>query len=326
MISRDLVIIGGGPAGLAAAVAAYDAGLRDILLIERDYCLGGVLNQCIHAGFGLHTFKAELTGPEYAQRYIDMLLDRRIEYKTDCMVLSISPEKVVRITNKDDGIFEVQAKAIILAMGCRERTRGSLNIPGTRPAGVFTAGTAQRLVNIEGYLPGKKVVCLGSGDIGLIMARRMTLEGAEVLCVAEVQEKSPGLKRNIIQCLDDFGIPLLLRHNVINVYGEDHITGVDVAEINENFQPIPGTTVHYECDCLLLSTGLIPENELTVGLGAEMDPMTKGPVVDENFMTTVPGIFAAGNVQAVHGLADDVSVHAEIAGRAAAEYIGGGRE
>ena len=321
----DLIVIGGGPAGLAAAAAAYDAGERSILVLERDTRLGGILNQCIHNGFGLHTFQEELTGPEYAQRYIDKLTDREIEYKLDTMVMSLGQNedgtKTVTAVNETDGLLILRTKALILAMGCRERSRGSLNIPGFRPAGIFSAGTAQRLVNIEGYLPGRRVVILGSGDIGLIMARRMTLEGAKVLVCAELMPYSGGLKRNIVQCLDDFGIPLKLSHTVVRIEGKERVEGVDIAEVGPDRKPIPGTEEHYDCDTLLLSVGLLPENELTIGLGAEMSRVTNGPVVDESLETSVPGVFAAGNVLHVHDLVDYVSEEAAHAGQSAAAYI-----
>ncbi len=321
----DLIVIGGGPAGLAAAAAAYDAGERSILVLERDTRLGGILNQCIHNGFGLHTFQEELTGPEYAQRYIDKLTEREIEYKLDTMVMSLGQNedgtKTVTAVNETDGLLILRTKALILAMGCRERSRGSLNIPGFRPAGIFSAGTAQRLVNIEGYLPGRRVVILGSGDIGLIMARRMTLEGAKVLVCAELMPYSGGLKRNIVQCLDDFGIPLKLSHTVVRIEGKERVEGVDIAEVGPDRKPIPGTEEHYDCDTLLLSVGLLPENELTIGLGAEMSRVTNGPVVDESLETSVPGVFAAGNVLHVHDLVDYVSEEAAHAGQSAAAYI-----
>ena len=321
----DLIVIGGGPAGLAAAAAAYDAGERSILVLERDTRLGGILNQCIHNGFGLHTFQEELTGPEYAQRYIDKLTDREIEYKLDTMVMSLGQNedgtKTVTAVNETDGLLILRTKALILAMGCRERSRGSLNIPGFRPAGIFSAGTAQRLVNIEGYLPGRRVVILGSGDIGLIMARRMTLEGAKVLVCAELMPYSGGLKRNIVQCLDDFGIPLKLSHTVVRIEGKERVEGVDIAEVGPDRKPIPGTEEHYDCDTLLLSVGLLPENELTIGLGAEMSRVTNGPVVDESLETSVPGVFAAGNVLHVHDLVDYVSEEAAHAGQSAVAYI-----
>ena len=317
----DLVIIGGGPAGLAAAAAAREAGVEDILLLERDTELGGILNQCIHSGFGLHTFQEELTGPEYAQRYIQKVRELAIPCLLDTMVLEISPERVVTAVNTREGLFQLQAEAVILAMGCRERARGSLNIPGFRPAGIYSAGTAQRLVNMEGFLPGKEVVILGSGDIGLIMARRMTLEGAHVQVVAELMPYSGGLKRNIVQCLDDFDIPLKLSHTVVDIQGRERVTGVTLAQVDENRRPIPGTEEHYDCDTLLLSCGLIPENELSRGAGVEISPVTNGPVVDESLETSVPGVFACGNVLHVHDLVDFVSQEAEQAGRRAARFL-----
>ncbi len=323
MQQYHIVIIGGGPAGLAAAIAAYDTGERSILVLERDSSLGGILNQCIHNGFGLHTFKEELTGPEYSARYIDQLTKRGISYKLSSMVLDISAEKVVTAINSTDGVFEIEAKAIVLAMGCRERSRGALNIPGYRPAGVYAAGTAQRLVNIEGYLPGRRVVILGSGDIGLIMARRMTLEGAKVLAVAELMPYSGGLKRNIVQCLDDFDIPLKLSHTVVDIEGKDRVTGVTLAAVDGNNKPIPGTEEHFDCDTLLLSCGLIPENELSRGMGIEINPITSGPIVNESLETNLSGVFAAGNVLHVHDLVDFVSEEAATAGRAAAAYAAG---
>ena len=322
----DLVIIGGGPAGLAAAVAARESGVEDILLLERDTELGGILNQCIHSGFGLHTFQEELTGPEYAQRYIRKVQELAIPCLLDTMVLEITPERVVTAVNTREGLFQLQAGAVILAMGCRERARGSLNIPGFRPAGIYSAGTAQRLVNMEGYLPGKEVVILGSGDIGLIMARRMTLEGALVRVVAELMPYSGGLKRNIVQCLDDFGIPLKLSHTVVDIQGRERVTGVTLAQVDENRCPIPGTEEHYACDTLLLSCGLIPENELSRGAGVEISPMTGGPVVNESLETSVPGIFACGNVLHVHDLVDFVSQEADQAGRRAARFLRKGEE
>ena len=323
----DIVIIGGGPAGLAAAVAAYDAGSRSILILERDDKLGGILNQCIHNGFGLHTFKEELTGPEYAERFIDQVIERGIEYKLLTMVLAISEEKVITAMNKVDGLFTIEAGAIVLAMGCRERSRGALNIPGFRPAGIYSAGTAQRLVNMEGYMPGRKVVILGSGDIGLIMARRMTLEGAKVQVVAELMPYSGGLKRNIVQCLDDFGIPLKLSHTVVNIEGKERVSGVTIAQVDEKLKPIPGTEEHYDCDTLLLSVGLIPENELSRGMGVEINPVTNGPRVNESLETSIPGVFAAGNVLHVHDLVDYVSEEAASAGRAAVAFVqAGGKE
>lgn len=317
----EIVIIGGGPAGLAAAIGAYDAGCRSILILERDNQLGGILNQCIHNGFGLHTFGEELTGPEYAARFARQVLDRGITYKLNTMVLSIGADKKITAVNRTDGLIEVEASAIILAMGCRERSRGALNIPGFRPAGIYSAGTAQRLVNIEGYLPGRRVVILGSGDIGLIMARRMTLEGAKVLVVAELMPYSGGLKRNIVQCLNDFDIPLKLSHTVVDIQGRERVTGVTIAEVGPDRKPIPGTEIHYDCDTLLLSCGLLPENELSRGMGVDISPVTNGPVVDESLQTSIPGVFAAGNVLHVHDLVDFVSEEATAAGRAAVRYL-----
>lgn len=324
MKNYDLVIVGGGPAGLAAAVSARDHGTRSILIIERDKELGGILNQCIHNGFGLHTFKEELTGPEYASRFIEQVLERGIEYKLNTMVMDISPEKKVTAMNREDGMFEVQAKAIILAMGCRERSRGALNIPGYRPAGIFSAGCAQRLVNMEGYMPGREVVILGSGDIGLIMARRMTLEGAKVKVVAELMPYSGGLKRNIVQCLDDFGIPLKLSHTVIDIEGKERVEAVTIAEVGPDRKPIPGTEERYTCDTLLLSCGLIPENELSRGAGVAIHPITSGPIVNDSLETSIDGIFACGNVLHVHDLVDYVSQEAAAAGKNAALYIQNG--
>lgn len=320
MKQADLVIIGGGPAGLAAAVQARKAGIQDILILERDNELGGILNQCIHNGFGLHTFKEELTGPEYAGRFIAQVKELDIPYKLNTMVLDLAADKTITAMNREDGLFQLHPKAVILAMGCRERPRGALNIPGTRPAGIYTAGTAQRLVNMEGYMPGRKVVILGSGDIGLIMARRMTLEGAEVQVVAELMPYSGGLKRNIVQCLNDFNIPLKLSHTVVDIQGEKRVEGITLAQV-ENGKPIPGTEEHYECDTLLLSCGLIPENELSRSAGVELNPITNGPLVNESLQTSIPGVFAAGNVLHVHDLVDYVSEEAGAAGRHAAEYI-----
>ena len=319
----DLVIIGAGPAGLAAAIAAREAGVQDILLLERDREPGGILNQCIHSGFGLHTFKEELTGPEYAQRYIERVEELNIPCMLNTMVLELSSDRVVTAMNREKGLFQIQAGAVILAMGCRERARGSLNIPGFRPAGVYSAGTAQRLVNMEGYLPGREVVILGSGDIGLIMARRMTLEGAHVQVVAELMPYSGGLKRNIVQCLDDFGIPLKLSHTVVDIHGRERVTGVTIAQVDENRRPIPGTEQYYDCDTLLLSVGLIPENELSRAAGVEISPITNGPVVNESLETSVPGVFACGNVLHVHDLVDFVSEEAANAGRRAAKFLSG---
>lgn len=324
MLQYDLVIVGGGPAGLAAAASARKAGLESIIILERDHELGGILNQCIHNGFGLHTFKEELTGPEYAGRFIEEVEGLHIEYKLNTMVMDITSEKVVTAMNREDGLFEIQAKAIILAMGCRERPRGALNIPGYRPAGIYSAGTAQRLVNIEGFMPGKEVVILGSGDIGLIMARRMTLEGAKVKVVAELMPFSGGLKRNIVQCLDDFGIPLKLSHTVVDIDGKERLKGITLAEVDSTGKPIPGTEEYYACDTLLLSCGLIPENELSKGIGVDIEPITNGPVVNESLETNVPGIFACGNVLHVHDLVDFVSEEAAAAGRNAAKYIDNG--
>ena len=320
----EIVIIGGGPAGLAAAIAAYDAGCRSILILERDNQLGGILNQCIHNGFGLHTFGEELTGPEYAARFARQVLDRGIAYKLNTMVLSIGEDKKITAVNRTDGLIEIEATAIILAMGCRERSRGALNIPGFRPAGIYSAGTAQRLVNIEGFLPGRRVVILGSGDIGLIMARRMTLEGAKVLVVAELMPYSGGLKRNIVQCLNDFDIPLKLSHTVVDIQGRERLTGVTIAEVGPDRKPIPGTEIHYDCDTLLLSCGLLPENELSRGMGVTISPVTNGPIVDESLQTNIPGVFAAGNVLHVHDLVDFVSEEAAAAGRAAVRYLANG--
>ena len=324
MTNYDIVIVGGGPAGLAAAVAAKEAGNDSILILERDHELGGILNQCIHNGFGLHTFKEELTGPEYAYRFIKQVLDLGIEYKLNTMVMDIAEDKTVTAMNREDGMFRIPAKAVILAMGCRERPRGALNIPGYRPAGIFSAGTAQRLVNIEGYMPGREVVILGSGDIGLIMARRMTLEGAKVKVVAELMPYSGGLKRNIVQCLDDYGIPLKLSHTVVDIEGKEHVTAVTIAEVGPDRKPIPGTEERYTCDTLLLSCGLIPENELSRAAGVSMSPITSGPVVNESLETNIPGVFACGNVLHVHDLVDYVSEEAKRAGQNAVKYINDG--
>ncbi|MBS6706479.1 MAG: FAD-dependent oxidoreductase [Lachnospiraceae bacterium] len=320
MKQHAIVIIGGGPAGLAAAISAAEQGEKDILILERDRELGGILNQCIHNGFGLHTFQEELTGPEYAARYIEKVERMGIPYLTDTMVLDLSPEKVVTAVSPTEGIFQIQAQAVILAMGCRERPRGALNLPGYRPAGIYTAGTAQRLVNVEGRMPGREVVILGSGDIGLIMARRMTLEGAKVKVVAELMPYSGGLKRNIVQCLEDFGIPLKLSHTVVAIHGKERLTGVTLAQVDHDGRPVPGTEEEYSCDTLLLSVGLIPENELSKNAGVSLNPATSGPVVDESFQTSVGGIFACGNVLHVHDLVDFVSEEATNAGRRAAEY------
>lgn len=317
----DLVVIGGGPGGLAAAIEAKKNGINSILVIERDKELGGILQQCIHNGFGLHEFKEELTGPEYAERFILELQKMNIEYKLDTMVLDITPEKVVHAINTTDGYMAIEAKAVILAMGCRERTRGAISIPGERPAGIFTAGTAQRFINMEGYMVGKKVVILGSGDIGLIMARRMTLEGAEVEAVVELMPFSGGLARNIAQCLNDYDIPLYLSHTVVDIIGKERLEKVIIAKVDENRKPIPGTEISYDCDTLLLSVGLIPENDISRNTGVEIDRRTSGPIVNEMMETSIPGIFACGNVVHVHDLVDFVSAEARKAGRAAAKYI-----
>lgn len=319
----DLVIVGGGPAGLAAAIAAKKKGIDDILIVERDDRLGGILNQCIHNGFGLHTFQEELTGPKYAYRFICQVKELEIPCLTGTMVLDITPEKIITIMNRKDGVVQLQAKSIILAMGCRERPRGALNIPGYRPMGIYSAGTAQRLVNVDGYLPGKEVVILGSGDIGLIMARRMTLEGAKVKVVAELMPYSGGLKRNIVQCLDDFGIPLKLRHTVVDIKGKKKLEGVTLAEVDEKGRPVPGTEEYYSCDTLLLSCGLIPENELSREMGIAMNPVTNGAIVDESLESSISGVFVCGNVLHVHDLVDFVSEEAKCAGENAADYIQG---
>ena len=317
----SLVIIGGGPAGMSAAVAAYKAGVTDLLILEREAHLGGILRQCIHNGFGLHKFGEELTGPEYAARYAQQVKELGIPYKVGTMVTGITPDKVITAVNPTDGIMHIQAEAIILAMGCRERPKGALNIAGARPSGIYTAGTAQKYVNIKGYMPGKEVVILGSGDIGLIMARRMTLEGAKVKAVCELMPYSGGLARNIEQCLNDFGIPLMLSHTVVQIHGKDRVTGVTIAKVDERRNPIKETEQYIACDTLLLSCGLLPENELTKGAGITMDRITGGAVTDQSRQTSIPGVFACGNVLHVHDLVDYVSEEAEIAGCAAADYL-----
>ena len=324
MQQHDIVIVGGGPAGLAAAVAARKAGVQDILILERDGHLGGILNQCIHNGFGLHTFKEELTGPEYAARFIEQAMAENIPCKLNTMVMDISPDKVVTAMNREDGLFEIKARAVVLCMGCRERPRGALNIPGYRPAGIYSAGTAQRLMNIEGFSVGKEVVILGSGNIGLIMARRMTLEGAKVKVVAELMPYSGGLKRNIVQCLDDYGIPLKLSHTVVKIDGKERVTGITLAQVGPDRKPIPGTEEYYSCDTLLLSVGLLPENELTREAGIAMNRVTGGPNVSDSLETSLPGVFACGNVLHVHDLVDYVSEEAALAGRNAAAYVQAG--
>jgi NADPH-dependent 2,4-dienoyl-CoA reductase/sulfur reductase-like enzyme len=317
----ELVVLGGGPAGLAAGIEAKKNGVKNILIIERDNELGGILQQCIHNGFGLHEFKEELTGPEYAQRFINQMAEEGIEYKLDTMVLDVSKDKKIQAINSIDGYMEIEAEAIILAMGCRERTRGAIAIPGDRPSGIFTAGTAQRFVNMEGYMVGKKVIILGSGDIGLIMARRMTLEGAKVEAVVELMPYSGGLTRNIVQCLEDYNIPLLLSHTVTNVKGDGRLERVTVAKVDENRKPIPGTEVNYDVDTLLLSVGLIPENDLSRNAGIVLDKRTSGPIVNESMETSIEGIFACGNVVHVHDLVDFVSAESRRAGINAAKYI-----
>lgn len=326
MIAKNLVIVGGGPAGLAAAKSAYDCGERDILILERESELGGILNQCIHNGFGLHTFKEELTGPEYAARYIDEVKKRNIEYKLSSTVIDISSDKVVTYVNSTDGLVQVKAKAVVLACGCRERPRGAINIAGMRGAGVFSAGTAQKLVNIEGYLPGKEVVILGSGDIGLIMARRMTFEGAKVKAVVELMPYSSGLNRNIVQCLNDFDIPLMFSHTVIDIKGKDRVEGVVIAEVDDKLRPMPETAQFIKCDTLLLSVGLLPENELAKNASVALSSVTGGAEVDDTMMTNVEGIFQCGNVLHVHDLVDFVSQESENAGACAVKYINEGAE
>lgn len=315
----DIIIVGGGPAGLSAAYSAWENGAKKVLILERDREAGGILQQCIHNGFGLHHFHEELTGPGYAQRCYDLVKDKEeIEILVDTMVLNISQDKVVTAVNPTQGLIRVKGKTVILTMGCRERTRGAIRIPGYRPAGVFTAGAAQRMVNMEGYLPGKKIVILGSGDIGLIMARRMSLEGCKVQAVLEICPFSNGLTRNMVQCLYDYDIPLHLSHTITAIHGKDRVTGITAAKVDEHMKPIPGTEFDIDCDTLLLSVGLIPENELSRGLGLDIHPLTNGPIVDQHRESSIPGIFAAGNVVHVHDLVDFVSEEAEIAGKFAA--------
>ena len=321
IMNYDVVIIGGGPAGLACALSIKKQGIDSILILERDNKLGGILNQCIHNGFGLHTFKEELTGPEYAYRYIKQVEEANIEYKLDSMVIDVTKDKQITYVSKNDGLNIINAKAIVLAMGCRERSRGALNIPGFRPAGVYSAGAAQRLMNIDGLMVGKEVVILGSGDIGLIMARRMSLEGARVKCVAEVMPYSGGLKRNIVQCLNDFDIPLLLTHTVVDIKGKERVESVVIAKVDENRKPIKGTEVEYKCDTLLLSVGLLPENELSKLADVELSTITNGPIVYDNLETSADGIFACGNVLHVHDLVDYVSNEADNAGKGVAKYL-----
>ncbi len=323
MIYKDIVIIGAGPAGLAAALSAYENGATDILILERENYLGGILNQCIHNGFGLHTFKEELTGPEYALRYIQKIEELKIEYRLNTMVIDISNTKKIIAINETDGVIIIQAKAVILAMGCRERPRGALNIPGFRPSGIYSAGTAQKYVNIDGYLPGRNIVILGSGDIGLIMARRLTLEGSHVKMVCEIMPYSGGLKRNIVQCLDDYEIPLKLSHTVTKIHGKERIEGVTIAKVDAAMKTISGTEEYVSCDTLLLSVGLIPENELSRKAGVKINPTTQGPFVSNSLETTIPGIFACGNVLHVHDLVDFVSEEAVLAAKYAIKHIKG---
>lgn len=322
----DVVILGGGPAGLAAAVEAKKSGAKDVLVLERDRELGGILNQCIHNGFGLHTFNEELTGPEYAERYINELIALEIPYFLDTMILDMVDQgetKLIHVINEVDGYMAIESKAVILTMGCRERTSGAIGIPGYRPSGVFTAGTAQRFINMEGFMPGREVVILGSGDIGLIMARRMVLEGANVKAVCELMPYSNGLVRNVVQCLDDYDIPLKLSHTITFIHGKDRLEGVTVAKVDEKFKPIPGSEEYIACDTLLLSVGLIPENEITRNANIEIDKRTSGPLVGELRQTSMPGVFACGNVVHVHDLVDYVSEESVLAGKGAAQFVKG---
>ena len=319
----DVLVIGSGPAGLAAAIAAREDGVENLLVLEREHTSGGILRQCIHNGFGLHRFKEELTGPEYAQRDIDRARELNIPIQCDTTVLSVDRERRVTCVSAEHGLQTIEAGAIVLAMGCRERPRGALGIPGTRCAGIYSAGTAQKFVNMEGFMPGKRVVILGSGDIGLIMARRMTLQGAKVLACVELMPYSSGLNRNIVQCLNDYDIPLYLSHTVTDIQGRERLSGVTVSKVDEHRRPIPGTEMHFDCDTLLLSVGLIPENELSALAGVELSPLTSGATVDEQLQTSVPGIFACGNVLHVHDLVDHVSRESFKAGRAAAAYVRG---